>query len=461
MELEAIFEASHDGIVVADACGVYLRINKNYENITGISPSEIIGLDSHQIVDLGMVSDSPTYKVLESCKTESMTQIFRTGRMSHITATPVFDENGQLFRVVVNIRDTTELNKLREEVSSSREKLDQYAKLVSTLTGEEDGRIFNSPSMRKVKAMAIRFAQVDAHLLVLGETGTGKEVVTDLVHKHSDRRDGPFIKINCSAIPESLLESQLFGYEEGAFTGARKEGCIGLLEMADKGTAFLDEVSEIPISVQVKLLRFIQQKEFYRVGGKKVRKVDVRVIAATNRDLEEMVEEGSFRGDLFYRLNVLKLVLPPLRERREDIYPLAELFLKQCNVRYKQNKTFSPSLCHLLMEYDWPGNVRELENMVERLVVVSAQDEIQPQSLPASMCKGFDPENAVARGDDNLSYRQVRDQFERRYWQDALTRYGSCRRTAAAVGVDHSTVVKKAARYNLETGAKVTADEEK
>ncbi|WP_461210063.1 sigma-54 interaction domain-containing protein [Desulfocurvus sp. DL9XJH121] len=451
MELEAIFDACHDAIVVADPCGVFLRINKNYENITGVDPQDLIGISSLQMVKRGLVSDSPTHKVAETSKPQSMTQIFRSGKMSHSTATPVFDPEGNLFRIVVNIRDTTEINKLREALSSSREKLDQYVKLVSSLSYDDDGHIFNSPAMKRIRAMGIRFAQVDAHLLVIGETGVGKEVITDLVQKNSDRKDGPFIKINCSAIPESLLESQLFGYEEGAFTGAKKQGAVGLLEMADKGTAFLDEVSEIPLSVQVKLLRFLQQKEFYRVGGKKIRKVDVRIIAATNRNLEQMVDEGTFRSDLYYRLNVLRLVVPPLRERREDIYPLSEMFLKQFNERYGMSKAFSSDVYQLLMDYEWPGNVRELQNLIERLVVAAPKDEIQPRCLPSVIRRRQTSGELSPASSRRLSYRQARDQFEHGFWQDALSSYGTVRQIAAAVGVDHSTVVKKAARYHLET----------
>jgi PAS domain S-box-containing protein len=449
MELEAIFDASHDGIVVADAQGVYLRINKAYAGITGIPPAEIIGKSSHDIVDNGTVSDSPTYKVIETGKPHSMSQVFRSGRISHITASPVLNEKGQLFRVVVNIRDTTEVNTLRDALKSSKEEVNRYSQFVDSLMTGDDNMIFSSPTMRKLKSLAIRFAQVDAHMLIVGETGVGKEVITDLAQKHSARKDGPYVKINCSAIPEALLESQLFGYEEGAFTGAKKAGHVGLLEMADKGTAFLDEISEIPLSIQVKLLRFIQQKEFYRVGGKTLRKVDVRIIVATNRNLEQMVRENLFRADLFYRLNVLKLVIPSLRERAEDVIPLAQLFLRNCNLRYKMNKSLSPALLSLLEGYAWPGNVRELENMVERLVVVSTRDVITPGDLPRSLRP--EPQNCCEDAMQvERSYRHARDQFERCYWQEALGRYGSCRQAAAAVGVDHSTVVKKVARYNLD-----------
>ena len=267
-DLNDILETSHDAIVVADPKGIYLRVTKNYEHITGISPDEILGRSTYEIVDEGVVSDSPTSQVIETGKTHSIRQTFRTGRVSHITASPLFDQKGDLHRVVVNIRDTTELAKLRTALASSQEQLDQYSQIVSTLMqGQQEDPTFSSPAMRQLKSMAVKFAQVDSHLLLVGETGVGKEVIADLVNKYSPRKQDMFLKINCSAIPETLLESELFGYEPGAFTGASKEGRIGLLEMAHKGTVFLDEIGEIPLALQAKLLRFIQQKEFYPCGG--------------------------------------------------------------------------------------------------------------------------------------------------------------------------------------------------
>ncbi|GAB6036057.1 sigma 54-interacting transcriptional regulator [Fundidesulfovibrio butyratiphilus] len=450
-ELNDILETSHDAIVVADGKGIYLRITKNYEHITGIPPLEIIGRSTYEIVEDGLVSDSPTSTVVETGKVHSLSQTFRTGRVSHITASPLFDDKGELYRVVVNIRDTTELSKLRMALASSQEQLDQYSQIVSSLMqGQQDDPTFSSPAMRQLKSMAVKFSQVDSHLLIEGETGVGKEVIADLVHKHSPRKNDVFLKINCSAIPENLLESELFGYEPGAFTGANKDGRIGLLEMAHKGTVFLDEIGEIPLTLQAKLLRFIQQKEFYRVGGKKLRKVDVRIVAATNCSLEEMVRKKTFRSDLYYRLNVLKLVIPPLRKRPEDIIPLSQHFVDKFNERHKLSRQLSPEVLRGLLEYDWPGNVRELENLMERLIIISDKSLIGPEHLPECMTlrlQGKTPESHSAE----MTYRQARDAFERRYWIRAMRKYGSCRRAAAALGVDHSTVVKKLTRYDISS----------
>jgi transcriptional regulator with PAS, ATPase and Fis domain len=282
-------------------------------------------------------------------------------------------------------------------------------------------------------------------VLISGESGTGKEVAADFMHAYSPRRDKPMLKINCGAIPEHLLEAELFGYEGGAFTGARKQGRIGLFEAASGGTVFLDEIGELPSPLQVKLLRFVQGKEFYRLGGNRLITVDVRIMAATNRPLEDMVAQHAFRPDLFYRLNVLSLCLPPLRDRGEDIIPLAHFLLQRFNGRYGREKTLSPQVCALFEQYAWPGNIRELENLLERLSIINTGPVILPEHLPSRMYGGSEAFARAVR-----PYREALNAFEKKYWQKALKKYTSYREAAAALGVDHSTIVKKVARYRLE-----------
>lgn len=450
-ELEAIFESSHDGLVVADDKGQFIRINSNYEKITGIPTGDILGETARSIVEKGIVSDSVTLHVFRNGKPHTFSQTFRTGRQSVITGSPVFDKEGKIIRVVTNVRDMTEINRLKAELAESQEKLTQYSMIVETLTKEQtfsENLVFRSRQMALVRDSAIKFAKVDAPLLIAGESGVGKEVIADLVYKNSHRKGAPFLKINCGAIPESLLESELFGYEGGAFTGAKKEGRIGLFELANGGTVMLDEIGELSLALQVKLLRFVQQREFYRVGGKKVVTVDVRLIAATNRDLQEMVNQKQFRSDLFYRLNVLKVTIPPLRERPEDIIPLANHFLNKYNTKYKVTRRLSGELYRFFTSYAWVGNVRELENLMERLVVICDREEITSEHLPEELRKML----SQARVEEarEQSYKEAKEEFEREFLRRAIQKYRSTRRAAERLGVDHSTLVKKAAKYAIK-----------
>lgn len=450
-ELEAIFESSHDGIVVADNQGRLVRINHSYERITGIPTSEIVGLTMNELIERKIVSDSATLRVLNTGKPTTFSQVFRTGKHSIITGSPIYGDEGEIFRVVTNVRDMTEINNLKEQLAESQKKLDQYSQIVETLTEEQllaGSLIYRSPKMQKLLLSAIKFAKVDAPLLITGESGVGKEVMADLIYKNSARKGAPFLKVNCGAIPETLLEAELFGYEGGAYTGAKKGGQLGLFEMADGGTILLDEIGELSLSLQVKLLRVVQQKEFYRVGGNNLIKVDVRIIAATNRSLEEMVKGKLFRSDLFYRLNVLKLHILPLRERPEDIIPLADYFLKKYSEKYGIKRKLTGELYRFLIAYQWPGNVRELENLIERLLVVADSDEITLDQVPEEIRRLGD-HTAVEPG----SFREARDDFEREYLRRALEKYKSTRKAAEKLALDHSTIVKKAARYGIRLQA--------
>lgn len=453
-ELEAIFDFSHDGIVVADERGVFIKINSSYERITGISRDQIIGQTARSIIDKGLVSDSATLHVIETGQPYTSQQTFRSGRQSVITGSPVFDKEGKFVRVVTNVRDMTEINHLKEQLAESQVKLHRYSKIVETLTDEQkfkDKLIFRSRAMAVVRDSAAKFAKVDAPLLITGESGVGKEVIADFIHSNSLRQGQPYLKINCGAIPENLLESELFGYEGGAFTGARKDGRTGLFEMANGGAVMLDEVGELSLALQVKLLRFVQEKEFYRVGGKKIVKVDVRIIAATNRDLQTMVDLKQFRSDLFFRINVLKIHVPPLRERPEDVIPLVGFMLDKFNRKYGVEKRISGDLYQSLVSHHWSGNIRELENLMERLVVVSDRNEITSDHLPDEMRQELSDKRAGAgAATGELSYKDAKDEFEKLFLLRALEKYKSSRHVAEKLGVDHSTIVKKAARYGIK-----------
>ena len=306
----------------------------------------------------------------------------------------------------------------------------------------------SSKKMEELRQLALRLAQVESTVLILGESGVGKEVFAEMIHDGGPRRNGPFIKISCAAIPEQLLESELFGYAAGAFTGARKEGKAGIFEAANTGSIFLDEIGELPLNLQAKLLRVLQEKEIFRLGDPTPIKVDVRIMAATNRNLEDMISRNLFRKDLFFRLNVVNVVIPPLRERTESILPLIYHFLDKYNRLYGLSRQIDREVLNILLDHEWPGNVRELENLVERLVVVSPGDIITRESLPEK----FRGRNGPVEEDRDLNERPLPElmaEVERRALEQARRRYKTTRAMARALGVDQSTVVRKLRKHGL------------
>jgi len=301
-----------------------------------------------------------------------------------------------------------------------------------------------SQAMSDVCAMVERVGKTDATVLFYGETGVGKDRLVEEIHRISPRYDkGVLVKINCGAIPESLLESELFGYESGAFTGAKKEGKIGLFELADEGTIFLDEVECLPLSLQPKLLRALQDFKIVRVGGTVAKKVNVRVVCATNMDLKEMVEKNQFRADLYYRLNVVSVIVPPLRERKEAIPHLVNYFINAFNQKYKKKKYVTKETMDLLVSYAWPGNVREVANVIERLSVVTDKMRIDPEDLPHDM-RGKAPDPEIDR---EMPLKEYLEEKEMALIRNAIKKYGSARKAAAVLKIDHSTITRKLKKH--------------
>lgn len=334
--LEEIIEHSFDGIYITDGNGNTIMVNRAYEQITGLKKKEVLGKNMESLVRSGVISVSGSLHAIRENRVVTLSQEFKTGKKAVITSSPIYDEDGDISMVVTNVRDLTEIYQLKERVVEQKqeeEKLRQNLMHVQNQMMEEDMIVQDENALRVV-FMADKVAPLDATVMLLGETGVGKEVFARYIFKKSHRKDQNFIKVNCGAIPENLLESELFGYEKGAFTGASRNGKIGLFELADKGTIFLDEIGELPLNMQVKLLRAIQEKEIERIGGTRPIKIDVRIIAATNRNLEAMMQEGKFREDLYYRLMVFPIQIPALRERPGDIEPLAGFFLEKFNKKY-------------------------------------------------------------------------------------------------------------------------------
>lgn len=446
-ELEAIIESCHDAIVVTDREGKLERLNSAYERISGIQVKDMLGKRMRDLEDQGVVSQSVSLLVLKDRKPVTIMQKLNTGKEIIVTGTPVIDEEGRIIKVVTTGRDMTELNNLKEELEKTKELSHKYyneLKCIKKQLPNSEEIVFHNEKMKEVIALCMKIAEVDSSVLLLGETGVGKEILAKIIHNSSNRKNKPFIKINCGAIPENLMESELFGYEDGAFTGARKGGKIGLFEAANRGTLFLDEIGEVPFNLQVKLLRVLQEQEITKIGASVSSRVDVRIIAATNKDLSVMVNEGKFRKDLYYRLNVVPIKMPPLRERREDIIPLAHHFLKRFNEKYQTNKRFSTDILKALLEYDWPGNIRELENIIERLIVTSNTDEILREQLPfAEEHEGIEENIKI---NEIIPLKEAVRILEQKLVNSALEKYGTGREAAKALGVNPSTIARKRAR---------------
>ena len=445
-ELEAIIDSSYDGIWITDGQGNVLRVNSAYERITGIKFSEVAGRNMQQLVDEGYYDQSVTLLVMNEKKRVTINQVVRGNQRILVTGNPIFNEQGELSRVLTNVRDVTELVNLQDQLAKTKEQTLKYKTELSHLRSlhiRDDDIIFRSQAMARAIELALKIAEVDSTVLITGESGTGKDLIAKLIHKQGKGVAKPFIKINCAAIPDQLLESELFGYEGGAFTGARKEGKPGMFELANNGTLFLDEVGDLPLMLQAKLLRVIQEKEVVRVGGVKARTVNVRIIAATHRDMTEMVRAGKFRQDLYYRLMVVPIHLAPLRERKEDIPPLIKHFVDRINKRYKYCKRLSPGIIDRLMDYSWPGNVRELENLLERIMVTAGGDELTPDLLPEAIGrKTFLPKRGAR-------LKTAVEQTEAYLLSEAYREAGSWPKAAESLGVDRATVFRKAAKYGL------------
>lgn len=308
--------------------------------------------------------------------------------------------------------------------------------------------------MENIVYQALKVAEVDSTVLISGESGVGKEIIGELIQRNSARRDGPFIKLNCAAIPDNLLESELFGYESGAFTGAKREGKPGLFELANGGTLLLDEIGDVPLHLQVKLLRTLQQREILRVGGVKPIHIDVRIIAITNKNLEDMVGKGEFREDLYYRLNVVPIYIPALRERREDIPLLIRSFLGNYNERYSMKKFISSEAIDILMMYNWPGNIRQLENLIERLVVTTTSEVIDVAQLPTFFIK----ENTHLVGEYGqpvtvnsiVPLKTAVESVEKQLLEKTFSITNSCYKAAQILEVDASTISRKANKYQVK-----------
>ncbi len=442
-ELVPILDSISDAIFIDDAQGFTIWINKASEELYKIKRKDVIGKHVSFLEREGIFTPSVARIVMEQKKEVSTIHENKDGKRLLTTGIPIMDADNNMSKIITTTHDITELINVQNELESVQNTL-------SGLKAQEgySDIVANSPSMYNVIQLTRRLSNIDSTVLITGESGVGKGVIAKLLHENGNRKSYPYIKVNCGAIPENLIESELFGYESGAFTGSRKDGKKGLFETAEKGTIFLDEISELPLNLQVKLLQVLQEREITRVGGVESIPVNVRIISATNTDLMALVRESKFREDLYYRLNVVPISIPPLRERPEDIIPMIRIFLNQNNKKMKEHKEIDSKTIAILMKYPWPGNVRELQNIIERLVITTKGAVILPENLPSFIhetTSGIDiSSSTTAKG-----LKKALDHAEREILLKAQEKYITTRAMAKALGVSQPTIVRKLHKYQI------------
>ncbi|WP_238902005.1 sigma 54-interacting transcriptional regulator [Clostridium sp. YIM B02506] len=479
-----ILDEISDGIYLADKNGIVTSVNKNYTKITGIEPDEVIGRYMQEVLNERYLSDEyvilnnedlqdkeikdnreenesyVTEKPLAICKMvlEQKKEISIIGtlvrkndrKIVHFKGKPYFNNFGEVNYVLVVIREMEDFINLKKKLQDIERKSKRYLDELIYLRNnqKEDNMIAKDASMKRIIQLINSVAKTDATILITGETGVGKEVIATEIYKKSNRSNKAYIKINCAAIPESLLESEMFGYEKGAFTGAIKKEKLGYFELAQKGTLLLDEIGEMPMKLQSKLLRVLQEKEITRIGGTKPINLDVRIIAATNQNLEQQIKNGTFREDVYYRLNVIPIEIPPLRERKDDISILADTFLNKFNLKYNKNKKIEASVLEVLEEYNWPGNVRELENLLERLVIYGDDEIINKENINNILRKNEFSQYLVER--EEITLKEAVDLLEKDIIEKTLKKYRSSRKAAKVLGVTQPTVLRKAKSLGIK-----------
>ncbi|SHG14107.1 PAS domain S-box-containing protein [Desulfacinum infernum DSM 9756] len=446
----SILNLLKDGVYISNREGSTLYVNDSWQRLTGVSSDRVLGHRVTELLEMGVFDAIVNPDVVRTGKVVTRVQKIN-GRSVVLHGHPVFDARGRVELVVTFVRDITTFNRMKEEIATQKSLIQQYQRQVSSLNPEEvfldEGMVAVSRESEELLHALDTIAPTEASVLILGETGVGKDMVARRLHKKSRRSAKPFIKVDCTTIPESLVESELFGYESGAFSGAKAKGKRGLFEDANGGTLFLDEIGELNPHMQTKLLRALQDQEIIRVGSTKVTPIDVRILAATNRDLGKSVAEGTFRSDLYYRLKVAVLHVLPLRQRRDDILPLAKVFLHRFNAKYGKSVRLTSKAENALLRYSWPGNIRELENMIHGLVVSSEKPQICCADLPveiggAAGCATFSSGDFLLEiGSQPL--KEIVRKLERAVIEEALAIYGSVSKAAEALQVNRTTIFRK------------------
>lgn len=451
-QFECILNLIPDAVYISARDGETLFVNNQWESISGISADMVIGKNVRNLLKEGVFTKIVNPLVVKSGHQEMIVQELN-GRNVVINGNPVKDENGEVILVVTFVRDVTAFKNLKKEIVKQRDLINSYQQQINAIDPEEafqkEGVVAVSQSSVNMLKRIETIAPTDAAVLILGETGVGKDVVAQHIHKHSLRHKQEYIKVDCSAISETLVESELFGYEPGAFSGASSKGKKGYFEQASGGTLFLDEIGELPLAMQTKLLRAIQDQEIIRVGSTKTIPIDIRIIAATNVNLEDAVNDGTFRSDLYYRLKVAVLNIKSLKDRKDDILPLIKVFLKQLNGKYNKSVSFSNCAEQKLMHYSWPGNIRELKNMIHSIVVMANKSLLKAADLPAEFSSTFECTDTNTTSvyysfdGSKKPLKEILQDIERDIINDAIANYGSIAKAAEILQVNRSTIFRK------------------
>lgn len=444
-KFKTLFDHLAEGVYMTDCNTKTLYVNIAYEKLSGNSREHFIGKTMYQVLDEKLIDESGTLLAIKNRKSISIQQKLANNKIALITSTPIINDKDELEYVVTIVRDITEIMNLREKIIE-RER--EIQKLKSQKERTMNFFMYKSHETEIILEQSKKVAKYDSTILITGETGTGKGTMAEYIHKNSNRSDKKFIQLNCASIPASLIESELFGYEKGAFTGARDSGKIGIFEQAHGGTLFLDEIGELPLSMQSKLLTVLQDKKIRKIGSDSEIDIDVRIITATNRDLNSMIEAGKFREDLYYRINVVPIHIPPLRDRREDITALTKEFLREINEKYNIDVDIDSEAFHIMYYYDWPGNVRELKNLIERLFVFAKNNTITKEDLPESMVINTSNKH---RSKDIIPLNEAISKLESELIVKAFEKKGNVRDAAKLLEIHPSTFVRKRQKY-IEDG---------
>ena len=445
-EILPILDSISDAVFIDSNEGICLWCNSTCEDVYDVDMEDIQGRRVEDLEREGIFTPSVARRVIDEKRELTIIHENKKGIRLLTTGTPIFGDDGQFLMVITTSRDITQITEKRRSDSKVVSPLIHMSEEDASPNTFGEGIVAQSKAMKNVMALTRRLAAVNSTVLITGESGVGKGLIAKTLHDEGSRWKNPFVTVNCGAIPENLIESELFGYVSGAFTGSRSEGKRGFFEAAQGGTIFLDEISELPLNLQVKLLQVIQERMITPVGAVKSIPIDVRIISATNRDLSKLVQEGKFREDLYYRLNVVPVEVPPLRERTADIVPLIRMNLSKCNRDLNQNKSISADAMSTLLKYPWPGNIRELQNIVERLVITTSGNMITDEDI-FIFIKQAAEENTQNASDSSLT--AALEAAEKDILSQALANYGSTRAIAKVLKISQPTVVRKLQKYGL------------
>ena len=443
-----ILKMTSDGFIITDTEGNVREINKQYADFFGKSRSEIIGKSILNIIPNSKMIDIVKHKFSEENAVHKYIDGEAKGNSVIVSRSYVEDEDGNVVAGVAQVKFKVQTLAVAKKLMNEYEELEYYREEFQN-QNRVDNIIGSDTKFREIVKECLKVAKTDIPVLLTGETGTGKEVMAKALHTNSLRCDKPFVSINCAAIPFELLESELFGYMDGAFTGAKRGGKKGKFQLANGGTIFLDEIGDMPSSMQAKLLRVLQEKEIEPLGSEKSIPLDVRVVAATRQDLEAKMKDGSFREDLYYRLSVFNIHIPPLRERSGDSLELAEFFLDELNHKYKTYKTFSKAVKAYFLKYQWPGNVREVNNVVQSAYAISTENIIDINDIPARMLQQEKP--AINLDKNKKSLGQMVDDYEIEVILELLKKHkGNCLEAAKEAGIHKSNFYRKLQKYGIK-----------